>query len=160
MSSYLIPQIVPMFGPGGHGLHGSPFMGLPFLLIAAGVTFWLLRTGRLQKFCGGANHHPGHHGGPGRPHGWAGGPSWFSPLAEAEKTLALRLANGDITPDEYRERLHTLRNANPVPGGYESTYEPPFTPPADDKSGPRRDAPQAPTESGSEGGPDATPPKV
>lgn len=137
MSTFLIPQIVPMFGPGHHGFHGGPFFGLPLLLILGGIAFWLFRSGRLARFGVGPGQHGPHgaHGprGPFGPHGPGqhrrfGGPGWgpFSPTAEAEKTLANRLANGDITAEEYRERLHALRTANPTPGGPESTWEPPF----------------------------------
>jgi|GEM_PF-2281666 len=143
MSTFLIPQIVPMVGPHGFGpgFHGGPFMCLPFLLILGGVAFWLARSGRLAKFGvrpdrfgPGAHHGPG---GPGRGWGPRGGHGWgpFSPTAEAEKTLAQRLANGDISSEEYRERLHTLRTANPTPGGPESRYEPPFTPPTAPETG-------------------------
>lgn len=62
-------------------------MFLLFLLLTAGVLFYLSRTGRI------------------------GPPPWITgraPEAEAKKILADRFANGDITSDEFMERAAVL----------------------------------------------------
>ena len=84
-----------------------------FLLFAAllALVFYLVRSGRMARFAGygprGPGGKPGDGVGAARP--W-GGP-WQQPRPEddALKTLADRLASGDITPDEYLERVSVLR---------------------------------------------------
>ncbi|MGD7789039.1 SHOCT domain-containing protein [Propionibacteriaceae bacterium Y1700] len=49
---------------------------------------------------------------------WARSGGCRRPHAQAEATLADRLANGDITADEYRERLAVLRESEPTPPPY------------------------------------------
>ncbi|MFW6599047.1 hypothetical protein ACQBAU_01055 [Propionibacteriaceae bacterium Y2011] len=78
------------------------------LIIGLAVTaFFLARNGKLgpPPWVRGGPHHPHH------PH--------HAPEREAFATLANRLAAGDITPDEYRERLAVLRESqqpgNPPP---------------------------------------------
>lgn len=94
-------------------LHTMPHMGghlpmlfpmlLPLLLLGAAL-FILLRTGRLGpvRFAPGARS----------------GPAPHRPTAEDEalSRLAERLAEGDITPEEYLERSSVLRGSGPAAG--------------------------------------------
>jgi putative membrane protein len=101
MTTTLIPLHM-----GGHGLFFLFPLLLPLLLLGLAL-FLLLRKGRL----GPVRFAPGAHGrGPGRPFGP------YGPTAEDEALarLAERLANGDITPEEYLERSSVLRKSDPT----------------------------------------------
>ena len=63
-------------------------MFLLFLLLAAGLFFYLVRTGRVS------------------PPPWAA--AHRAPEAEAKKILADRFANGDISAEEFMERASVL----------------------------------------------------
>ncbi|WP_206080001.1 SHOCT domain-containing protein [Propioniciclava coleopterorum] len=86
---------------GGHGF----FFPMLFPLLLLGLLlFVLVRKGRLGpvRFAPGRPGHPGH-------------PGFGRPSAEDEALarLAERLANGDITPEEYLERSSVLRGSQP-----------------------------------------------
>ncbi len=90
---------------GGHGFFIFPLL-FPLLLLGL-LLFLLIRRGRL----GPVGFAPGGRPGPqGRP-GW--GPPRRTAEDEALARLAERLANGDITPEEYLERSSVLRPSNP-----------------------------------------------
>ncbi|WP_203568029.1 SHOCT domain-containing protein [Aestuariimicrobium ganziense] len=106
-------------GPGFGGFH--LLQGL-LLLLVAGIVALLVR-GRIGPVrwvprgpAGtGPRFGPGPAGqGPdsGGPVGWATGAS-RPPEDTAFETLRMRLANGDITPDEYLERTSVLRRPQP-----------------------------------------------
>lgn len=90
-------------------LHTMPHMGghlpmlfpmlLPLFLLAVAL-FILLRTGRLGpvRFAPGGRRGPGHAARP-------------TAEDEALSRLAERLAEGDITPEEYLERSSVLRGS-------------------------------------------------
>ena len=78
------------------------FRALLFALLIVAV-IKLLRRGRLGPvgFAPRGSGTPGGH-----PHGWAA----HRPAEDAAfETLRMRLANGDITPEEYLERSSVLR---------------------------------------------------
>ncbi len=74
-----------MWGGGALGWVWAAIMMTMMVAVAAAVISWLLR--------GGPNT-------PARPS--------FDPTHEAKSILAKRLANGEVTPEEYRERLSHL----------------------------------------------------
>ncbi|SDB89772.1 hypothetical protein GA0111570_10719 [Raineyella antarctica] len=57
------------------------------------------------------------------------GPSHGAPEDEAMRTLANRLASGDITPEDYRERLAALRTTRAQ--AYDPTAGMPYLGPED-----------------------------
>lgn len=91
-----------------HGGHHTmmflgPLTGLLLLALIGFAVFMLIKRGRL---------------GPVRwaPQGVAAGPTRrhaHAPEEEALHTLRMRLANGDITPEEYLERSSVLRPTPP-----------------------------------------------
>jgi len=70
---------------------GEWLMALLFVVILAGIAsiiVWTVRTGPIRPPATGSE-------------------------ADAEEVLAVRLAHGEISPEEYRERLEALRGAGP-----------------------------------------------
>ncbi len=119
MSGSLLPLFIPgMWGPGalGHGMHhlfGGLFMFIGPLIFLLVVVILLSRADRhggpffgppATRWAG----HP-HHDGPGFGGPRPGGPRQGSPEDEAFRILAERLAKGDISSEDYRERVDTLR---------------------------------------------------
>ncbi|HEY5821075.1 MAG TPA: antitoxin VbhA family protein [Propionibacteriaceae bacterium] len=96
------PLLIPLEGFGHHGppwagdlpAHPPLFLGalmFPlFLLLLAGTFFFLVRSGRIQRF---------------GPPPWAG---HHTPEGEAKKILAERFARGDISTEEFMERASVL----------------------------------------------------
>lgn len=127
MSVSLLPlDIGAHMGPGGSMMGssylplGGFFMFLFPLLLLVGLFLLLRRADRTgtplfgsrEGWVGGPGprpQHPGphgmHHSGPYGPAGWA------TAEDEAMRTLNNRLAAGDIDPEDYRQRVDTLRNA-------------------------------------------------
>ncbi len=110
---------------GMHGMHGGGFGGggivmcLLFLLLIGAVIF-MMKRGAYGPPWARRGFGGGFRPGPGAPSdGQAPGaqPQFFGPWGqpvprpedEALKVLADRLANGDITPDEYLQRVSVLR---------------------------------------------------
>ncbi|WP_454227757.1 SHOCT domain-containing protein, partial [Propioniciclava flava] len=102
----MTPTHIPLH-MGGPGFFFLPML-IPLLLIGAAL-FLLLRKGRLGpvRFAPGAR---GRTFPAGRPFG-SGYPTAED---EALARLAERLANGDITPEEYLERSSVLRRSTPT----------------------------------------------
>ena len=69
--------------------------------------------------CPGCGHHHHHH-----PHG-----PYEAPEDEAMRTLANRLAAGDITPEDYRDRVEALRTTRAQ--SYDPTAGMPYLGPED-----------------------------
>nr|NLI49880.1 SHOCT domain-containing protein [Propionibacterium sp.] len=109
----------------GHAPFGGFLMMFLFLLLLVGL-FLLYRRGRFgpPPWARGpyAQRPWGADAAAGRPAEAAGQQGWFGPWGqqpqprpedEALKVLADRLAAGDITPDEYLERVGVLRQQQP-----------------------------------------------
>jgi len=120
MFTSLLPLVVPGYiGPGpmmGHHAYGfSSFFGgiLMFLGPLLLVLFLIFLYKRAERrgtplFGWGPEGRP--EGGPGAyPHHHHGPHTPPAPEDEALRTLANRLAAGDISPEDYRERVDTLR---------------------------------------------------
>ena len=101
MTSAMIPLHL-----GGPGFFFFPFL-FPMLLLGL-LMFLLIRRGRL----GPVGFAPGGRPGPQGHRGW--GPPRPTAEDEALARLAERLANGDITPEEYLERSSVLRRSTPT----------------------------------------------
>ncbi|MFI6154969.1 SHOCT domain-containing protein [Kitasatospora sp. NPDC051170] len=101
-------------GPGGWGIAvmtiGSLLL-LALLVLLAVALFRYVSRSRQPLAHGAAGAAPG----PGRRHGWTGGPGGpggavYGPAAE--QVLAERFARGEIDEEEYRRRLDVLRSAD------------------------------------------------
>ncbi|SDB89780.1 Uncharacterized membrane protein [Raineyella antarctica] len=125
MFTSLLPLEMPGYygGPGGpmmgHHGYGSPVFGGFFMLIGPLLLLALLllllllykRAQRRGTPLFGRTFQGHHQGGPGHPHAHQHGPfAGPAPEDEALRTLANRLAAGDISPEDYRARIDTLRS--------------------------------------------------
>ncbi|QGF23768.1 SHOCT domain-containing protein [Raineyella fluvialis] len=120
MFNSLLPLVMPGYygGPGGpmmgHGAYGHHIFGGilmfigPLILVLALIYLYKRAERRGTPLFGWSEGRP--EGAPGHPHPHHHGP--FAPPApedEALRTLANRLAAGDISPEDYQARVNILR---------------------------------------------------